>query len=160
MENLDQDLHGDAKRPTFLTVLCILTFIGSAWGIISTFASKDPGLSNYAGYYYWVVLLLNVGTLFGALQMWKLKKVGLFIWTACEVLAVVLMWIVIKGYVASIMNPAMDTALEGSGAQLSNAVTTAGSAMVEGIMNTVLITGSVFSAIFVVLYWINAKHLK
>jgi hypothetical protein len=27
-------------RPTFLTVLCILTFIGSAWGIIS-------GISNY-----------------------------------------------------------------------------------------------------------------
>jgi hypothetical protein len=28
------------QRPTFLTVLCILTFIGSAWGIIN-------GVSNY-----------------------------------------------------------------------------------------------------------------
>lgn len=30
--NYDQPV---AKRPTFLTVLCILTFIGSGWGLIS-----------------------------------------------------------------------------------------------------------------------------
>ncbi len=30
------------KRPTFLTVLCILTFIGSGWGVIS-------GIMSYAG---------------------------------------------------------------------------------------------------------------
>ncbi len=32
LTNLDQPV---AKRPTFLTVLCILTFIGSGWGLIS-----------------------------------------------------------------------------------------------------------------------------
>lgn len=29
------DYEGPAKRPVFITVLCILTFIGSGWGIIS-----------------------------------------------------------------------------------------------------------------------------
>ncbi|MDX2046963.1 MAG: hypothetical protein SFU87_09255 [Chitinophagaceae bacterium] len=42
MENMQNSTIPAPKpvRPTFLTVLCILTFIGSAWGIIG-------GISNY-----------------------------------------------------------------------------------------------------------------
>lgn len=161
MENLDETGAQAAKRPTFLTVLCILTFIGSGWGIISALAQKDPGLEAYAGYYYWVTLLFNVGTLFGAFQMWKLKKMGLMIWTACEVLSVILMWVVVKGYLASLVSPAMGEALAGTNnEELTQAAATMGSAMVEGVMNTALIIGSAFPAVFVLLYWLNAKHLK
>lgn len=33
---MEQEMtNSTPKRPTFLTVLCILTFIGSAWGIVS-----------------------------------------------------------------------------------------------------------------------------
>jgi uncharacterized membrane protein (DUF2068 family) len=34
--NFDDFETGPSKRPTFLTVLCILTFIGSGWGILSS----------------------------------------------------------------------------------------------------------------------------
>jgi hypothetical protein len=149
----------EAKRPTFLTVLCVLTFIGSGWGAISALAFQDAGVSAYASYYYWVVLVLNLGTLFGALQMWKLKKTGLFIWTACEVIGVILMWVVVKGYLSSLMS---GTAVSGTemGAEMENALNNAGSTVVQGAMNMVLIIGSLFPAVFIILYWLNAKHLK
>lgn len=158
-ENLDLNLE-TAKRPTFLTVLCILTFIGSAWGAISAVAMGDPGVNAYASYYQWVMLLLNVVTLFGALQMWKMKKMGLYLWTIAEIASVVLMWVVIKGYLKSLMGPAMDEASSELGTQLGNMASQAGSAAAEGIMNTALIIGSIFPAVFVLLYWLNAKHLK
>lgn len=162
MESLDEQTT-ETKRPVFLTVLCILTFIGSGWGIISSLVMKDPGLADYAGYYYWAMLLLNVGTLFGALQMWKMKKTGLYIWTAAELIGVVLMWIVVKGYIASAMNPVMDAAMDNMSADAQQAMSrlgTSAGAIVEATMNMVLIIGSVFPAVFVLLYWLNAKHLK
>lgn len=155
MENLDEQMIEKKGRPTFLTVLCILTFIGSGWGIISSLVQQDAGISAYASYFYWVTIVLNLGTLFGGFQMWQMKKTGLYIWTACEVIAVVLMWVVIKGYIASLTS--------GTGVghdEFSQAAATMGSAMIEGVMNTALIIGSIFPAVFVLLFWLNAKHLK
>lgn len=147
------------KRPTFLTVLCILTFIGSGWGIISSLVMTDSGLKEYASWYYWVILVLNLGTLFGALQMWKLKKAGLYIYTLSTLAAVVLMWVVIKGYIASIMAPAMDSINTGD-ASLDRLSSSMGSAMVESAMNMALILGTIFPVLFLILYWVNAKHMK
>lgn len=153
------------KRPTFLTVLCILTFIGSGWGIISSLAMSSPELDAYAGYYKWVSALLCVGTLVGAFQMWGMKKMGLYVWTACEVISVVLMWVVIKGFLASIMDPATnETATEVMsselGKELGGALASSANSVVEGAMNMALMIGSIFPAVFIILYWINAKHLK
>ncbi|MES2589377.1 MAG: hypothetical protein V4622_10380 [Bacteroidota bacterium] len=159
-ETLDLNQESAGKRPGFLTVLCILTFIGSGWGAISAVAFQDAGLTAYAAYYPWVMLVLNLGTLFGALQMWKMKKSGLMIWTACEVIGVVLMWVVVKGYISSLMSPAMDNAMEGMSSELSGAFANAGNAMIESAMNMALIIGSIFPAVFIILYWVNAKHLK
>ncbi|MBX3241243.1 MAG: hypothetical protein KIT80_17170 [Chitinophagaceae bacterium] len=39
MEDVLTNVPEKRTRPTFLTVLCILTFIGSGWGIISGFTS-------------------------------------------------------------------------------------------------------------------------
>ncbi len=157
-ETLDNVAGQEGKRPTFLTVLCVLSFIGSGWGIISALAMKDPGLAEYAGYYYWVMLLLNLGTLYGAFSMWKMQKMGLYIWTAAEVIGVVLMWVVVKGYLASMMTPLAE--IEGLEGLDTGALAAGGNALVEGVMNTALIIGSIFPAVFVLLYWLNAKHLK
>lgn len=157
-ETLDLNEEGTGKRPTFLTVLCILTFIGSAWGVISSLAIKDPGLNAYAGWYYWVMLLLNLGTLFGAIQMWQMKKMGLLIWTACEVLSVVLLWVVVKGYLASLMGDVSEAS--GMNNEFGRAFAASGNAMIESAMNFALILGSLFPAAFIVMYWVNAKHLK
>ncbi|MEO9257731.1 MAG: hypothetical protein ABI207_05075, partial [Crocinitomicaceae bacterium] len=125
------------------------------WGIISALAYKDPGLTAYASYYYWVVILLNVGTLFGAYQMWNRKKTGLYLWTIAEIASVVLMWVVIKGYLASTVTPIAASEVEGF-----EGLAAGGNALVDAAMNMILILGSVFPGIFVLLYWLNAKHLK
>ncbi len=41
MDNTQQStgVPSGPQRPTLLTVLCILTFIGSAWGVISNISS-------------------------------------------------------------------------------------------------------------------------
>ena len=153
-ENLE-NVAGQEKRPTFLTVLCVLTFIGSAWGIISALAMKEPNIEKYASYYYWLVVLLNLGTLFGAYQMWKMKKSGLYLWTIAEIASVVLMWVVIKGYLASTITPISVKEVEGF-----EGLAAGGNALIEAAMNLILILGSVFPALFVLLYWLNAKHLK
>lgn len=154
METLDNQDLGSAKRPTFLTVLCILTFIGSGLVILMSFAKKDPVIEEYASYYYWVTIALSVGTLFGAIQMWKLKKMGLYIWTLCELAAIVLVWVVIKGVTASLLTSEVNAQLEATGMQAT------ANAMVEGVMNTVLMLYTIIPGIFVLLYWLNAKHLK
>lgn len=68
------------KATGFLKVLCILTIIGSAHYIYSSLFQKEDAVVEVYGWYYWVMLLLAVGTLYGALQMMKLKKwVSIFI---------------------------------------------------------------------------------
>lgn len=39
MENPSEEQQNGRQRPVFLTVLCILTFIGSGWGILSNLFS-------------------------------------------------------------------------------------------------------------------------
>lgn len=87
------------KRPTFLSVLCILTFISSGLGSISAlltplfsdimieFLKKTPDFDEtamsetitvlQAGWgFYLVSFVLALCSLIGAILMWKLKKIG------------------------------------------------------------------------------------
>ncbi len=105
------------KRPTFLTVLCILSFIFSGIGLIgliilligmgamSSLASSaiDAG-GTYTGPSIgltWAYLIVGFLTtligLFGVIKMWKLQKVGFYIYTACVVISII-MGIVYSGF--------------------------------------------------------------
>lgn len=149
------------KRPTFLTVLCILTFIGSALGIIgaiwgyftaqaasammSGFESGMEGnamgeammnnpmmaeakraLDNAMPTMI-IGVICSILCLFGALQMWKLKKTGFYIYTAGE-----------------LIQPIAGFILGGGG-------------LIGGMGATI---GLVFAIVWVVLYALNLKHLK
>ena len=47
MENPFQEQQNRPQRPTFLLVLCILTFIGSGWGVLSNlFSIFTAGMMN------------------------------------------------------------------------------------------------------------------
>ena len=114
MEEQNTNTVERKKRPTFLTVLCILTFIGVAWAVISNVmtllasgasqalagAAMDSadmsGLENMPGMKEAMLLVKHAKTLaiigivsaliclIGALQMWKLKKSGFFIYLIGE----------------------------------------------------------------------------
>ncbi len=91
------------KRPVFLSVLCILTFIGSGLGllaflllivgagaIMSYLGSFGGALGTGSMGYLIISLVLSLASLFGAIQMWKLKKMGFFIYTGAAIIGIIL----------------------------------------------------------------------
>lgn len=101
-----------AKRPTFLTVLCILTFIGSgistlvlllavvAFGAVSGLLESIPGMAvgNGLGIVYFIIsFLLAFGSLLGAIMMWKLKKSGFYLYSVANIIAFILPMFMVSG---------------------------------------------------------------
>ena len=90
----------EKKRPVFLSVLCILTFIGSgiallfsliglvASGAVESLSASIPGMPDLDhGFLKTLIMVLLVaGSLFGAILMWQLKKVGFYIYAAANVI--------------------------------------------------------------------------
>jgi len=90
-------------RPTFLTVLCILTFIGSGWGLINNLfqlvmftperlVAQIQQITNMAGAETqpsWVSSImsssLEVISLIGAFMMYKLKRNGFYLYTIAQI---------------------------------------------------------------------------
>jgi hypothetical protein len=130
------------KRPTLVTVLCILSFIGSGLGVlvmllflvgagsIMGFLSSVPGFGDAmadsgagGGMIYLILnLILNAGTLFGAIMMWRMKKIGFWIYAGSYVVQFILPMIMIGGRFS--------------------------------------IFGLIIMAAFIVLYGINLKHME
>lgn len=104
-ETLDNVQGQDGKRPTLLTVLCILTFIGSglgvlvfllatvAFGVVSGMMESIPGMGALTAggvAFFAISLILSAVSLFGAIQMWKLKKMGFYMYVGASVVSFVL----------------------------------------------------------------------
>lgn len=115
------------QRPGFLTVLCILTFIGSGLsilfsllgifgiGALNNFASAYGVDSGETGVFKLILMVIFSGaSLYGAIMMWNLKKIGFYLYVAAQILMVVFGF----GWIALF-----------------------------------------FAALFVVLYYLNLKHL-
>lgn len=115
IDNGDKPLF-DGKRPVFVTVLCILTFVGAGFGIISgiiglftmgameeltsSITDMDEAFETEIGMdfqnmYRWskiaqiLALVGSVLCLAGALFMWHLKKSGFFIYVLGQVLPII-----------------------------------------------------------------------
>ncbi len=112
MENIQQ--QASQQRPVFLTVLGILSFVGIALAILSAvisiltfesslyFLKMNPIMSDFGirGDYiqrmeqygilvYVIVIISNIGCLIGVLLMWKLKKLGFYIYAVNEFLPII-----------------------------------------------------------------------
>lgn len=125
-ETLDNN-GGAAGRPTFLTVICILSFIGIGFAVIgylgafallgvaesamsemSDMAAEMGGTSSSASTgmiwaYIIVGFITAIVSLLGVIQMWKLKKAGFMLYTGATVVALI-MGIVYAGIGASIVS--------------------------------------------------------
>ncbi len=129
------------KRPTFLTVLCILTFIGSGLGIfngittafmstalggiMSEFSELDSIAENVKIFGI-ATIVASIITLLGAFMMWGLRKMGF--------------WVYVIGVAISIGTP-----LVIYGGNLMGAFSAIGIGFI--------------SIIFIILYGVNRKHL-
>jgi len=154
MEETTQSNGGGeaAKRPVFLTVLCILSFVAAGFaaigyiavitlmGAVTAGASALEGMSGEAGAagaaiteaistgpsagltwaYIVVGFLTMLISLFGVIKMWKLQKMGYFLYVGASVVSMI-MGIIYSGF---------------------------------GVMAVI------FPILFIVLYGLNLKHLK
>ena len=89
------------QRPTFLTVLCILTFIGSGLALLlnllgllgigalnSILATYGGQASDTSGLRSLLMVLFSAGSIYGAIMMWNLKKLGFYLYVAAQALMV------------------------------------------------------------------------
>ena len=97
------------KRPKLLTVLCILTFIGSGLNAFSNLmvfiffnasmafaaelvkAFKLPGMELFLEakpIYFAVSAVINALAVAGAIMMWQLRKYGFHIYTVAQILVI------------------------------------------------------------------------
>jgi len=132
-----------AARPTFLTVLCILSFIAAGLGILgyitaitamSVVSAGVSALESAGGTitqtmgpsaamtwaYVIVGFVTTLVSLYGVIKMWKLAKIGFFLYVGASVVSMI-MGFVYSGF---------------------------------GVM------GVIFPILFIVLYGLNLKHLK
>jgi hypothetical protein len=151
---LDQNLDATelVKRSKFLSVLCILSFIGNGigifqglilWSMTGIFAkiftgitqnlNNVPNIFNYISWAALIFIISSITCLAGALLMWKLKKIGFFLYLLGEVAPTITIFL----FFASLDFP--------------------GSTMV-GLTNS--LTMSIFPIAFIVMYSINYKHLS
>jgi len=103
----------EKKRPGLLSVMCILTYIGRglniivwilaiiAFGAIESMLGGIPGMGGLvsAGIGYFVgALILSIIAFIGAIMMWKMKKMGFYLWILANVIEFILPFILISGY--------------------------------------------------------------
>lgn len=111
---LNTEQSAPKKRPTFLTVLCVLTFIASAlslvFGILAILnmeanlrayyeqAAQMPtpeyqdmmlGLAHLMEEYGMLLQIMgligSLGCIYGAWAMWRLQRMGFYVYALCEI---------------------------------------------------------------------------
>lgn len=161
-ETLDTTV-GTEKRPTFLTVLCILTFIGSGLGILGGLMGLigSPILGYFAPQGTILVqiigLLASALCLFGAFKMWNLYKQGFMFYVIGSVLSIagsIIGALAIKSTVAASLN-----SIEGSDPEFDAVFNDAASNLVSSAAWTGVIVGIIINIIFILMYNANRKYL-
>lgn len=174
-ENLDANVGGENKRPTFLTVLCILTFVGSGLGLLGGLlglvgVGALSSMSSVAGdslLWVGVGLVSSALCLFGAIQMFGLKKMGFTLYLAGSALAI------IAGIVSTISatsrtNSALNTirdansqygGMDADSIEAMNQFSNAASGMASGMIWAGTIFSILITVAFVLMYNANRKHL-
>jgi len=114
-QNIEEVSHVK-KRPDFLTVISILSFVGIGLTILSSMysimtlpytimtlktnpivsifgmdlADYIPRLETYGKMVYLITILANFACLVGVIMMWKLKRIGFYLYSFFEIFPVIL----------------------------------------------------------------------
>lgn len=114
-DHLEQNTNEVLKRPDGLTILCILSFIGSGLALISNLyifllfhsipdllqsentmkiLDIDPELmlniiQNTPRYFFLISSVLAAASLFGVYMMWYLRKIGIHYYAIAQVLILI-----------------------------------------------------------------------
>lgn len=144
----------EGQRPVFITVLCILTWVGSFMGGIggifqlyaysalrelnSQFSSNGFSDQNSSGYLFWIAIGIILGSLLcslGAIFMFRLKKIGFFIYLVGQLIPL-------------------------AGSVYSMLVVSAGVQMLQTFSVISTGVGMIFPIAFIIMYGVNLKHMN
>ncbi len=111
------------KRPQLLTILCILTFIGSGLGVFGFFMvavnyentmeimhnvyanmPEAAFLLNAPRDFFLISFVLSATSVLGAIMMWNLRKIGFHLYTSSQLIYLVVPFIYFGGETNPIMN--------------------------------------------------------
>lgn len=163
---LDSTVEGTGKRPQFLTVLCILTFIGSGLGVLGGLMGLlgSSALGMFAPQGIWLVQLITLAAaglcLFGAFKMWGLFKQGFMLYVAGAALSIigsVISAVTIRSYMESSMSALND--IEGLGGEFSSSMSSMAADMAASAAWMGVAFAVIINVVFVILYNLNRKHL-
>jgi hypothetical protein len=123
MQQKDNENTRGSKRPPLLTVLCILTFIGSGLSTMSFFAAslfyelfmeqlevvyinmpESTFLLDIPRDFFVISFFLSAFSLAGALLMWHLRKIGFHIYTSSQLVYLVLPMVYFGGETNPMLN--------------------------------------------------------
>lgn len=123
LENLNATPKDPSKRSDLLTLLCVLTFIGSGLAAFSNlfiYLSFDEMLTIVDDYevdipgfdmmmsggrpFFITGFILYTFSWVGALQMWKLRKIGFHLYTSAQIFILLLPVFLIPSYPFSIFS--------------------------------------------------------
>lgn len=164
-ETLDTNV-ASGSRPTFLTVLCILTFIGSGLGVIGGLMGLigSSALGMFAPQGTMIVTIIGLIAaalcLFGAVKMWGLYKQGFMIYVGGAVLSIigsVVSALTIRSYMEESMGAMND--LGGEYGELSSSVSNMAADMAASAAWTAVVVAVIINVVFILLYNANKKHL-
>lgn len=160
------------KRPVFLTVLGILSFIGIGFAVIGGIfgvigigglrtmyegllsmggtdnaAAKEALDSALSGMQMSSIISIIAALicLVGVIMMWKLKKKGFYIYTVAELAGPIVSWFLMSSATEKL------TEVAGSSASMMGGGMFAAAGGVMGI---------IFAVVFIVLYGLNLKHME
>lgn len=163
-ETLDTNLES-GKRPGFLTVLCILTFIGSGLGVLGGLLGVLIGSSSLAMFapqgtivVQIIGLLASVLCLFGAIKMWGLYKQGFIIYVLGALLSIVGS-VVSALTISSVVEHTINT-IEGlEGFERGDIAAEAATSLAATAAWTSVVFAVIINVLFILLYNANRKHL-
>jgi hypothetical protein len=139
-ENLIDNSDLESERPAFLSVLCILTWIGSALvALVNAGAAVTLWYVNEKVYADWQILALagfvagSAICTVGSIHMWKLRKKGFYVYVAGQLLPMGLL-------LADVLSKDLTS--------------------LHWLKFFTLIAWIVVPVLFMVLYSLNLRHLK
>lgn len=159
---LDTSSDDEPKRPLFLTVLCVLTFIGSGIGffhsLMGIVGTSLLDLFTPLGDMFAQILAFLAASfcLFGAFQMWRLLKIGFWLYLLGALLSCAGVLLHASTFADS-MNK-LNTQLESANGYLS-ATGSAVTSLSAEFMWLFAIFMSVVNGGFVILYALNKRAL-
>ncbi len=170
-DNAFETAMNPPARPQFLTIICILSFIMCGLGVISAvygvvksspesiqqsaedmrkwnpqmadkfeenmMEMQETTYGQISPYLAFVYVILSF---LGVIMMWKLNKKGFFIYVAGEILPYL-------GFIVA-------------GKQSMNMMASMGGGAAQSIGIVVTVLMLLFDIAFIIMYWVNLKHLK